>query len=69
LAGAALLYALNTVNLRAVKTIHFALSMIGSEEGRCLAIATKPNKNLNSPLVATRMVHLETGCPALFKKP
>ena len=47
LPGATSLYALNTANLRALETILCALSMIGGE-GRCLARATKPNKNLNS---------------------
>lgn len=48
LLGAASLYALNTANLRALETILCVLSMIGGEERRCLAMATKPNKNLNS---------------------
>ena len=48
LSGAASLYALNTANLRALETILCVLSMIDGEEGRCLAMATKPNKNLNS---------------------
>lgn len=48
LPGATPPYALNTVNLQALETILCAFSMIGGEEGRCLAIATTPNKNLNS---------------------
>jgi len=70
--GAASLYPLNTASLRVIETVLFAVSMIGGEEAGCLAMATKPNKNLNSShsnFVATRMAHFETHYPIMFKQP
>lgn len=69
LAGVALLYALNAANPWAIDTILFAPNMIGSEEGCCLAMATKPNKNLNSSCLDLWRRVWCTRCPTMSNQP